>query len=374
MQDIHQEKILILDFGSQYTQLIARRVRECHVYSEIHPYNYTLEQIKSFNPNGIILSGSPSSVYDPNSPKISPEIFSLEIPILGICYGMQLIGQILGGEVEAHKQREYGKSEITIDDSSDLFRSFETAGKIQVWMSHGDRIKKLPNGFIRLAHSENTPFAAIKSMTQPIYGVQFHPEVVHTPSGKLIIKNFLNSICKCHKLWTMKSFVTNSIKEIRKEVKDGKVICGVSGGVDSTVVAVLLSKSLGKQLTCIFVNNGVLRKGEAERVQEVFRKNFRIPLVYVDASSRFLRRLNDVTDPEEKRKIIGSEFIYVFEEEAKKIGKVDFLAQGTLYPDVIESVSFKGPSATIKSHHNVGGLPEIMNLRLIEPLKELFKD
>jgi GMP synthase (glutamine-hydrolysing) len=374
MQDIHQEKILILDFGSQYTQLIARRVRECQVYSEIHPFNFPFDQIRAFKAKGIILSGSPSSVYDPRSPTISPEIFSLGIPILGICYGMQIISHLLGGEVEAHNQREYGKAEITIDDSSDLFRSIETPKKIQAWMSHGDRINKLPSGFKRLAHSDNSPFAAMKSLTLPIFGVQFHPEVVHTPLGKLIIKNFLTSICNCHTLWTMKSFIENSIQEITERVKNEKIICGVSGGVDSTVVAVLLSKALGKQLTCIFVNNGVLRKGEAERVQEVFQKSFRIPLDYVDASSRFLKRLKDVIDPEEKRKIIGNEFIYVFEEEAGRIGRVDFLAQGTLYPDVIESVSFKGPSATIKSHHNVGGLPEKMNLKLIEPLRELFKD
>jgi GMP synthase (glutamine-hydrolysing) len=374
MQDIHQEKILILDFGSQYTQLIARRVRECQVYSEIHPFNFSLEQIRVFNPKGIILSGSPSSVYDPQSPTIAREIFALGIPILGICYGMQLISHLLGGKVDTHTKREYGKAEISLDDSSDLFRSIDSAQKIQVWMSHGDRINKLPQGFVRIAHSANSPFAGMKSLTQPIYGVQFHPEVVHTPLGMIIIRNFLTSICQCHALWIMKSFIDNSIKAIRERVKDGRVICGLSGGVDSTVVSVLLSRAIGEQLTCIFVNNGVLRKGEAERVKEVFHKHFNISLRYVDAARRFLTRLHGITDPEEKRKIIGNEFIYVFEDEAKKIGKVDFLAQGTLYPDVIESVSFKGPSATIKSHHNVGGLPEKMKLKLIEPLRELFKD
>lgn len=371
---IHQEKILILDFGSQYTQLIARRVRECMVYSEIHPFSTPLEQIKRFNPKGIILSGSPSSVHDEEAPSINPELFECGIPILGICYGMQLICHLLGGEVEKSNQREFGQAQLLIDDYSNLFQGLNDQAQVQVWMSHGDRVKFLPSNFTSIARSKNSPIAAIRSNNYPLFGVQFHPEVVHTPQGKQIIENYLYTICSCKPLWNMKSFIDTSIAQIRKEVDNGRVICGASGGVDSTVVAALLHKAIGKQLNCIFIDNGLLRKNEAKRVVEIFRDNLQIDLIHVDGAEQFLSKLSNVTDPEEKRKIIGKEFIYLFEEEANKLGEVDFLAQGTLYPDVIESVSTKGPSATIKSHHNVGGLPERMKFKLIEPLRELFKD
>ncbi len=371
---IHQEKILILDFGSQYTQLIARRVRECMVYSEIHPFNIPFAKIKKFNPKGIILSGSPSSVHDKKSPSITPELFESGIPILGICYGMQLICHLLGGEVEKSNEREYGYSQLLIDDSSNLLQGLNNQTHVQVWMSHGDRIKALPPHFIPIAHSTNSPIAATRSNSSPIFGVQFHPEVVHTPQGKQIIENFLYAICSCKPLWNMKSFIDTSIAQIKKDVLNGKVICGASGGVDSTVVAALLHKAIGKQLNCIFIDNGLLRKNEAERVVEIFRDTLQIDLIHVDGAEHFVSKLSNVTDPEEKRKIIGKAFIYLFEKEANKLGEVNFLAQGTLYPDVIESVSIKGPSATIKSHHNVGGLPEQMKFKLIEPLRELFKD
>ena len=372
--NIHQEKILILDFGSQYTQLIARRVRECMVYSEIHPFNTPFEKIKIFNPKGIILSGSPSSVHDKVSPSVNPELFECGIPILGICYGMQLICHLLGGAVEKSDEREYGYSQLLIDDSSNLLRGLNNQTHVQVWMSHGDRIKTLPPHFIPIAHSTNSPIAAIRSNSSPIFGVQFHPEVVHTPQGKQIMENFLYTICSCKPLWNIKSFIDTSIAQIKKEVLKGTVICGASGGVDSTVVAALLHKAIGKQLHCIFIDNGLLRKNEAERVVEIFRDILHIDLIHVDGAEHFISNLSNVTDPEEKRKIIGKEFIYLFEKEANKLGEVNFLAQGTLYPDVIESVSIKGPSATIKSHHNVGGLPEQMKFKLIEPLRELFKD
>jgi len=372
--DSHQEKILILDFGSQYTQLIARRVRECMVYSEIHPYNISREAIERFNPKGIILSGSPASVHDQDAPRISEEILEAGLPVLGICYGMQLMVDLSRGEVENSPDREFGNAQLFIDDHTDLFQGINNRADIQVWMSHGDRVKVLPPDFAVIAHSTNSPVAAIRSKKRPIFGVQFHPEVVHTPQGKQILENFLYTICTCKPTWNMKSFITSAIEAIKNEVGTEQVICGASGGVDSTVVSVLLHKALGNQLTCIFVDNGLLRKGEAEKVVEVFRKNLQINLIHVDGAEHFVKKLAGVTDPERKRKIIGEEFIYLFEKEAEKIGKVDFLAQGTLYPDVIESVSLKGPSATIKSHHNVGGLPERMKLKLIEPLRELFKD
>jgi len=371
---LEQEKIIILDFGSQYTQLIARRVRESRVYSEIYPYNISLDRIRELQPKGIILSGSPSSVYDQKSPRIEKDIFQLGIPILGICYGMQITTFLLAGEVAPSQKREYGKAELIIDAANDLFAGFSVNDTIQVWMSHGDRIKRLPQGFEIIGHSENSPFAAMRDKEHNIFGVQFHPEVVHTPQGKEILNNFIFKICKCSPVWTMKSFIQQSIKEIRSAVGDNKVICGCSGGVDSTVAAVLLEKAIGHQLTCIFIDNGLLRKNEFVKVSELLTKSFNVNLITIDASQRFLQNLKGVVDPERKRKIIGHEFIYVFEEEARKLGKVDFLAQGTLYPDVIESISFKGPSATIKSHHNVGGLPEKMNLKLIEPFRELFKD
>ena len=372
--DPHQEKILILDFGSQYTQLIARRVRECMVYSEIHPYNISREDIERFNPKGIILSGSPASVHDQDPPRISEELLHTGLPVLGICYGMQLMVELSHGEVENSRDREFGNAQLFIDDHSDLFQGINNRTDIQVWMSHGDRVKVLPSDFTVIAHSTNSPVAAIRSKKLPIFGVQFHPEVVHTPQGKQILENFLYTICSCNPTWNMKSFITSAIEAIKSEVGTEQVICGTSGGVDSTVVAVLLHKALGKQLSCIFVDNGLLRKGEAEKVVEVFRKNLQIDLIHVDGAEHFVNKLAGVTDPERKRKIIGEEFIYLFEKEAERLGKVAFLAQGTLYPDVIESVSLKGPSATIKSHHNVGGLPERMKLKLIEPLRELFKD
>jgi len=368
------EKIIILDFGSQYTQLIARRVRESHVYSEIHPFNISLEKLKKLNPSGIIFSGGPSSVYDPDAPLISAEIFNMGVPVLGICYGMQLTCYLHRGSVQSHSKREYGKARINIDSNDDLLSGFTVNDRIQVWMSHGDRIEKLPDGFETIAHTDNSPYAAMRCKNKRIYGVQFHPEVVHTPRGKEILNNFIFRICNCSASWNMKSFITRAIKEIRKTVGNKKVICGCSGGVDSTVAAVLIHKAIGRQLTGIFVDNGVLRKNEFKKVSTLLTDLFDLNLIAVDASKRFLNKLKDVNEPEEKRKIIGNEFISVFEEEAAKLGKIDFLAQGTLYPDVIESVSFKGPSATIKSHHNVGGLPEKMNMALIEPFRELFKD
>jgi len=371
-EDIHSEKILILDFGSQVTQLIARRVREQSVYCEIHPYNISLARIREYSPKGIILSGGPSSVYDTDAPQSDPAIFDLGIPIFGICYGMQLMTSQLGGKVERSDKREYGRAMLELDDVEDVFSGFD--GRTEVWMSHGDRIEAMPEGFHRIAHTEHCPVAAMKDSGRHFYGVQFHPEVVHTPRGEEMLGNFIFSVCGCRPVWTMASFIETELEDIRRKVGDGRVICGLSGGVDSSVVAVLIHRAIGDQLTCVFVNNGLLRKGEAEKVVNLFTKHFKINLKYVDASDRFLDKLAGITDPEQKRKIIGNEFIYLFEEEAKKLGKVDYLAQGTLYPDVIESVSIKGPSAVIKSHHNVGGLPEKMNLKLLEPVRELFKD
>ena len=370
---LHEERILILDFGSQYTQLIARRVRESHVYCEIHPFNMTIDEIRAFQPKGIILSGGPAGVYQREAPLPDPEIFSLQIPILGICYGMQVMAHQLGGEVERATRREYGPATIDVIHSSEIFRNIETRGT-RVWMSHGDRLLKLPGGFAILANSENSPIAAMGNLADNFYGVQFHPEVVHTPCGKNLLENFLYLICQCRSTWTMKSFVETSIQAIRERVGQDQVICALSGGVDSSVVAALLHNAIGPQLHCIFVNNGMLRKGEAESVQTIFRDHFKMNLIYLDASDLFLKNLKGVTDPERKRKIIGNLFIELFEKEAGKLSNVKYLAQGTLYPDVIESVSFKGPSATIKTHHNVGGLPEKMQLELIEPLRELFKD
>ncbi len=374
MADIHSQKILILDFGSQTTQLIARRVREAKVYCEIHPFNMSVAEIKQFAPKGIILSGGPSSVYDEGAPMVSPEIFSLSIPILGICYGMQLTTYLLGGKVEQSTHREYGPADLVIDEPENLFLGIAPAPAAhKVWMSHGDRIENMPPEFIGIAHSASSPVAAMRHSQKPVYGVQFHPEVVHTEIGTEILRNFVFKICACQPTWNMSSFIETATRDIRDKVGSGKVICALSGGVDSTVTALLINRAVGRQLTSIFVNNGLLRKNEPETVL-AFLKDMGINVHYVDATERFLSRLRGVKNPEEKRKIIGTEFINIFEEEAKRIGDVNFLAQGTLYPDVIESVSFKGPSATIKSHHNVGGLPEIMKLDLIEPLRELFKD
>ncbi|MBN2402255.1 MAG: glutamine-hydrolyzing GMP synthase [Spirochaetes bacterium] len=368
------EKVCILDFGSQYTQLIARSVRELKVYAEIVPYNYSLERIKDENPGAIILSGGPSSIYEKNAPRISAGIFKLGIPVLGICYGLYIITDAFHGKLEASNQKEYGRAVIDIRGKSSLFKGLKS--KETVWMSHGDKVTAPPSGFKILASSKNAEVAAIENSKEKIYGVQFHPEVYHTVSGKKVLKNFLFDICGFRGNWSMKSFVAQAIDSVRKEVGNGSVLLGLSGGVDSSVAAVLLKKAVGDRLFPVFVNNGVLRKNEAEIVIKRFKENLDLNIIYVDASERFLRKLKGVENPERKRKIIGREFIKVFLQEARKIGQFDFLAQGTLYPDVIESVSTKGPSDTIKSHHN--RVPEVLKLiksgRVIEPLKELFKD
>jgi len=370
--DYHEEIVLILDFGSQYTQLIARKVRELGVYCEIYPFNLSLDRIKSMNPKGIILSGGPKSVTDPDAPICDEGIFSLKVPVLGICYGLQLITQVYKGKVDKSTKREYGKAHISVDDPDRLLEGIKD-GDV-VWMSHQDRILQMPKGYKTLAHSDNSPHAAIRSMNQEIYGVQFHPEVHHTPKGNRILRNFLYKICKVKGLFSPKSFAKLAIEHIRNEVGNGKVICALSGGVDSSVVATLIHAAIGDNLRCVFVNNGVLRKDEEHEVIDIFKDRMHLNLKYVDAEDKFLAALKGVKDPERKRKIIGRLFIKIFEEEAKALGDVQYLAQGTLYPDVIESTSFKGPSATIKSHHNVGGLPKRMKLKLLEPLRELFKD
>jgi GMP synthase (glutamine-hydrolysing) len=369
-----KEKILVLDFGSQYTQLIARRVRENKVYSEIFPFNASIGKIKEFSPKGIILSGGPSRVSVKGAPFPDREIFHLGVPILGICYGMQLMAHCLGGKVGRAVKREYGRAELIVDDFSDLFKGLTAKKHNVVWMSHGDRIQKFPKSFTPIAHTDNSPIAAMADRDNKFYALQFHPEVVHTENGKKILKNFIFDVCRCKPKWTMKSFVDTTTKEIKEKVGKDRVVCAISGGVDSAVTAVLMHKAIKKQLTCIFVDNGVLRKGEAEKVESTLRKHFHMDIICVDASARFLNKLKGVSDPEKKRKIIGNEFIRIFQEEAKKIRGAKYLAQGTLYPDVIESTSFKGPSAMIKSHHNVGGLLKNMKLKLIEPLRELFKD
>jgi GMP synthase (glutamine-hydrolysing) len=370
--------ILILDFGAQYAQLIARRVREQKVYSEIHPYNLSLERIRALAPAGIILSGGPSSVYDAGAPRVSPELFELGIPVLGICYGVQLASLLLGGQVEAAEHREYGRAVVQVQAPSALLAGFEPGEEIAVWMSHGDRVEKLPEGFTCVGQSPGCPFAVVEAPARRFWGVQFHPEVVHTPRGSELIGNFLFRICGCEPTWTMPSFADEAVKAVRAQVgqleNEARVICGLSGGVDSSVAAALVHRAVGDRLTCIFVDNGLLRAGETAQVEALFRGAFKVNLIVVDAKERFLTALAGVSDPEQKRKIIGREFIAVFEEQARAIGGADFLVQGTLYPDVIESVSHKGPSATIKSHHNVGGLPETMRLKLVEPLRELFKD
>ncbi|MGQ9920856.1 MAG: glutamine-hydrolyzing GMP synthase [Desulfobacca sp.] len=370
--DPHQQKILILDFGSQYTQLIARRIRELHVYCEIHPYLMSLEAIKAFAPRGIVLSGGPRSVYEPEAPLVGRDLLELGIPVLGICYGLQLLNHLLGGKVVPAEAREYGRKTLQIRDDHDLLAGL--AATETVWMSHGDRVEVLAPGLEVIAASDACPVAAIRDRHRRLYGVQFHPEVQHTPHGRKVLANFLYTICGLQPLWTMQSFVAATVQNLREKVGTDRVICALSGGVDSSVTALLLHRAIGEQLICIFVNNGLLRKGEAEKVVQLFREHYHLNLIYVDASASFLHLLAGVVDPEEKRRRIGREFIRVFADEAKKLGRVRYLAQGTLYPDVIESVSFKGPSATIKTHHNVGGLPEVMPLELIEPLRELFKD
>jgi GMP synthase (glutamine-hydrolysing) len=374
----HAERILVLDFGGQYAQLIARRIRELGVYTELHPFNISIDVIRELRPRGIILSGGPSSVYDADAPHPSSELFRLGIPILGICYGLQVIAYQLGGEVDPSARREFGQAEVLIDDTSDLFAGFngEQSGprSTVVWMSHGDALTKLPEGFRGIGHSRNSPICAIHDPSRKIYGVQFHPEVVHTVRGKEILRNFVVGICGCSGGWDAGSIVVEKTKEIRATVGSSNVICALSGGVDSSVLAVLLHKAIGGQLYCIHINNGLMRKNESEAVVQLYRDTYHFNLKYVDASETFLARLQGITDPEVKRKTIGAAFIEIFEEEAKKIGNAEFLAQGTLYPDVIESVSFKGPSHKIKTHHNVGGLPDHMKFRLIEPFRELFKD
>ncbi len=368
----HTEWICIVDFGSQYTQLIARRIRELGVYCEIHPCHTALDAIRAFSPKGIILSGGPSSVYEDGAPSIDPAVFGLGLPILGICYGLQLIAVNNDGAVDPAARREYGKAELMIDNSGDLFKG--VSQESVVWMSHGDSLTRIPQGFEAIAHTANAPICAIRNEQKKQYGVQFHPEVVHTAEGTAILSNFVYGICESQGGWNPASFVDAAIADIRATVGEGRVICALSGGVDSAVAAVLLHRAIGDKLQCIHIDNGVMRKDESRKVVETFRDEFHIPLKFVDASDLFLDRLAGVTDPETKRKIIGVTFIEVFEQEAKEFSDAAFLAQGTLYPDVIESVSFKGPSATIKSHHNVGGLPERMHLKLIEPFRELFKD
>jgi GMP synthase (glutamine-hydrolysing) len=365
--------ILIIDFGSQYNQLIARRVRENNVYCQIEPPTFSIAAIKNLRPEGIILSGGPASIYTKGSPRVDKGIFSMGIPILGICYGLQYMVDSLGGKVIGSTKREYGFAELNIKKQKGIFSG--VTKKTQCWMSHGDSIGTLPAGFIITATTANTPVAAAEDAMRNFYGLQFHPEVVHTKEGKKMLANFLFNICLCKKSWSMKSFVAHAVEEIRQQVGSQKVILGLSGGVDSSVAAVLLHRAIGKQLTCVFVDNGVLRAGEAERVIKMFKKNLQINLRFARSGKLFLKKLKGVTDPEKKRKIIGGTFIEVFDQEARKIKNVKFLAQGTLYPDLIESRSaFGGPSAVIKSHHNVGGLPKKMNLKLVEPLKHLFKD
>ncbi len=370
------DKVLIVDFGSQVTQLIARRVREAGVYSEIVPFDKAEAAIKAVKPKAIILSGGPASVHEAGTPRVDKAILDANVPVLGICYGEQALVAALGGTVEGGHDREFGRAELEIVDETPLFDGVWAKNKrAQVWMSHGDRVTKLPKGFRSVGISNGAPFAAIANDERKIYGLQFHPEVVHTPDGAKLLSNFVHKIAGCAGDWTMAQFRETEIKRIKEQVGKGRVVCGLSGGVDSAVAALLIHEAIGDQLTCIFVDHGLLRQNEAKEVVELFRGHYNIPLIAVDAAARFLSELKGIADPEAKRKTIGRLFVEVFDEEAQKLGQVDFLAQGTLYPDVIESVSFTGgPSVTIKSHHNVGGLPERMRFKLIEPLRELFKD
>jgi GMP synthase (glutamine-hydrolysing) len=366
--------VIILDFGSQYTQLIARRVRELQIYCEIQPCTMTLDALRRSSPAAVILSGGPASVFAPGAPTVDKGVFELGVPVLGICYGMQLTSHLLGGRVEAATEREYGPAQIRIHKAVGLLAAFSEGEDVDVWMSHGDRVAALPEGFEVVATSGNSPFAAVANEARRIYGVQFHPEVVHTPRGVDMLRAFLVDTAGVVADWTPGNFVEQSVAAIRQQVGEGAAICGLSGGVDSSVAAMLVHKAIGDRLTCIFVDNGLLRKDEGKKVMEMFADNLHLKVVHVDASEEFLGALAGVSDPETKRKIIGKVFIDVFDREAKKIKDAKHLVQGTLYPDVIESVSFKGPSAVIKSHHNVGGLPERMNLSLVEPLRLLFKD
>lgn len=369
------DKVAVVDFGSQYTQLIARRIREARVYSEIFPPTVTLEQLAGYQ--AIVLSGGPASVYDAGSPLPPSGVFEAGVPVLGICYGMQAMAALLGGKVMPAEQREYGRAELVLEDGDPLLDGVtpETADRvITVWMSHGDTVLVAPPGFRRLGGTTNCPVAAMGDPARRLYAVQFHPEVAHTPQGRRILENFLFRVARLAPGWSMTSFVDDAVETIRRQVGRERVLCALSGGVDSSVVAALVHRAVGDQLCCVFVDNGLLRKGEGESVRRTFREHFRMNLVCVDAARRFLGRLRGVTDPEQKRKLIGAEFIAVFREEAARLGRIAFLAQGTLYPDVIESTSFRGPSATIKTHHNVGGLPPDLGFTLVEPLRELFKD
>lgn len=375
----NRQMIVILDFGSQYSELIARRIRETQVYSEVTSYRTTAEQLAALNPKGIILSGGPNSVYDKGAPHCDPEIWNLGIPVLGVCYGMQLMVQQLGGEVKRAELAEYGKASLSIDDPTDLLTNVEAG--TTMWMSHGDSVTKMPPGFEVLAHTDNTPCAAIAEHEKKLYGTQFHPEVVNSIGGQALIRNFVYHICKCEPTWTTEAFVEEAIREIRAKVGDKRVLLALSGGVDSSTLAFLLHRAIGDQLTCMFIDQGFMRKYEPENLVEIFRESFHIPVEYVNARDRFLAKLKGVTDPEEKRKLIGHEFIQVFEEESRRLGPFDFLAQGTLYPDVIESADTNVDPKTgervavkIKSHHNVGGLPKDLRFKLVEPLRKLFKD
>jgi len=372
--DVHRDRVLILDFGSQYTQLIARRIRERGVYCEIHPCQLPLDAIRAWRPRGLVLSGGPSSVLDADAPVADPGLLELGVPVLGLCYGLQWICHVLGGLVEKAEDREYGRAQLKIERPDPLWAAWSGRAERTVWMSHGDRVLRLPASFQVLASSDHSPFAAVRERERPIYGLQFHPEVVHTEGGGDLLATFVHEICGCGSSWSMEAFVDEAVAKVRARVGEGRAVCGLSGGVDSSVAAALVHRALGDRLYCILVDHGLLREREVEEVERAFRGALGIHLDVVRAGDRFLRALAGVTDPEKKRRIIGHLFIEVFEEEAARLGGADFLVQGTLYPDVIESISVRGPSQTIKTHHNVGGLPERMRLALVEPLRELFKD